>query len=156
MGNYGPTDQQLGLQFAFNNIARFGGDPSRITIFGESAGAMSVCWHLVSQISRPWFTAAIMESGTCSSAELFVSLPRALHFSATFISALNCTPANSSAGYPDELACLRKAPLSALLAAFDVWPQNDRPPLAPCIPWGPVVDGVLQVCVHLFLLIFGV
>ena len=61
-GNYGIRDQQLALQWVQRNIAKFGGDPARVTIFGESAGAMSVGAHLVAPGSRPLFNNAIMES----------------------------------------------------------------------------------------------
>ena len=62
-GNYGIMDQQMALHWVHDNIAAFGGDTSRITIFGESAGAMSVGLHLFSiPTSTHYFSAAIMES----------------------------------------------------------------------------------------------
>jgi len=51
-GNYGIQDQRLVLQWVQNEIANFGGDPTQVTLFGESAGAMSVGWHLVSPLSK--------------------------------------------------------------------------------------------------------
>lgn len=62
-GNYGIMDQQLALKWVQDNIEAFGGDASNVTIFGESAGGMSVCSHLVSPQSAGLFHKAICQSG---------------------------------------------------------------------------------------------
>jgi carboxylesterase type B len=61
--NAGFRDQKMALRWIQENIASFGGDPKRVTIFGESAGAVSVDAQLVSELVNPPFHAAILQSG---------------------------------------------------------------------------------------------
>ncbi|KAI8498415.1 hypothetical protein Bbelb_236170 [Branchiostoma belcheri] len=63
-GNAGLTDQVLALKWVQNNIAAFGGDPQKVTLFGESSGGTSVAFHLLSPGSSGLFLRAILQSGT--------------------------------------------------------------------------------------------
>ena len=62
-GNYGLYDQMTALQWIQNNIAAFGGDPKKVTIMGQSAGAMSVQHHCLSPLTYGLFSRAVMSSG---------------------------------------------------------------------------------------------
>jgi para-nitrobenzyl esterase len=65
-GTFGFQDQQAALRWVRKNIAAFGGDPSNVTVFGESGGGISVCAQLVSPGARGLINKAITQSGTCS------------------------------------------------------------------------------------------
>ncbi len=62
-GNYGLLDQVAGLRWVRDNIARFGGDPGNVTIFGQSAGGTDVLALMATPLSRGLFQRAISESG---------------------------------------------------------------------------------------------
>ncbi|KAF7273186.1 hypothetical protein GWI33_014105 [Rhynchophorus ferrugineus] len=66
-GNVGMKDQLMALQWVQRNIKYFGGDPEKVTIFGQSAGAASVSYLLLSPLSKGLFRAAILESGSALS-----------------------------------------------------------------------------------------
>lgn len=63
-GNNGLKDQNLALKWVRNNIKSFGGDPNRITLFGQSAGSISVTLHNVSPLSIGLFQNIMTQSGT--------------------------------------------------------------------------------------------
>ena len=67
-GMNGQYDQITALKWLRNNIAGFGGDPEKVTLFGQSAGGLSVCSLIVSPLAKGLFKRAIVQSGSCNGA----------------------------------------------------------------------------------------
>lgn len=116
-GNQGLHDQILALRWVKENIMYFGGNPELVTVFGQSAGAISVGYHLVSPLSKGLFKRAIMESGS----PLWLmedSRDDALRKSYALANALGCTKLYDTAiRDSDVLACLRSKDADAILKA---------------------------------------
>ena len=71
IGNQGFLDQRMAIKWVYKNSALFGGDNTKITIGGESAGAWNVGFHLLSKKSWPYFRNAILESGSAADASSY-------------------------------------------------------------------------------------
>ncbi|MGW1107977.1 carboxylesterase/lipase family protein [Streptomyces sp. NPDC002540] len=123
---FGLADQQAALRWVRANAERFGGDPASVTLFGESAGALSICAHLTSPTAVGLFQRAVLQSGSC-----LMSFPRGALGSGTpayepFASQRDVQTAGAEAarqlgcttdGGDEVLACLRRQSTDRLATA---------------------------------------
>ena len=123
--NYGIMDQQLALKWVQQNIAAFGGDPSNVTIFGQSGGGTAVMANLVSPLSKGLFHRAINESGTRIGD---TDAAMALQAGKDFATAAGCTDQSA--------ACLRALSIEQIL-------DHQAPIMKYLGGTFPVVDGTI-------------
>lgn len=136
--NFGFRDQIQALTWVQKNIASFGGNPDNVTIFGESAGAMSVGLHaLSSPQSSGLFKAAIMESNPLGIAYVDLDSQQAKLSGTSFASKLGCSGPNTAScvqGITDACTLIQKE--------FQVTRELFSEGMA-SLPWAPVIDGTL-------------
>jgi len=124
-GNFGLWDQRLAIEWVKDNIEDYGGNPDSITLFGESAGAFSASFHMLSPLNNnSLFQRVITESGSGLATALY--MPQPLTVSNSVIQQINCSVNDSLK------TCLQNADSREILMATD---EN--------MYLGPVVDGDL-------------
>ena len=124
-GNYGLQDQVRALEWIRDNIAAFGGDPKNVTVFGQSAGGMSICVLLAAPEAAGLFHKAMIMSGPC---RLFTTKEEGVKKARAYAASIGCTG--------DNLAdCLRSRPGKDFLRAA----PNDL--FNGGVEWSPTVDG---------------
>jgi para-nitrobenzyl esterase len=139
-GNYGLLDALLALQWVQDNISAFGGDKTRVMLFGQSAGAFNTCALLASPLAHGLFSSALMESGNCAAEPLSYQYK----FGTEITDAVSCSDA------PDVVACLQSAPLAPMVEIGGIGflvtyvgqlVTGIDPKHSSTLPFGPTVDG---------------
>jgi para-nitrobenzyl esterase len=102
-GNQALLDQVQALRWLQANLAGFGGDAQRVTLFGESAGSASTCALMASPLARGLFQRAILESNACATSDDTAMLADREAFGRRLAAALHCDGPDVAA----ELACMR-------------------------------------------------
>lgn len=135
-GNLGLVDQVSMMRWVHNNIRRFGGDPARVTLWGQDSGAMAVAAHMANPQVWKYFARVILSSDP-------FGLPlrngtEAERLGSDFASAANCSDT--------DMECLLDIPVAAVLqaqhlAAAKMFPVGDnyRDMLQGVMPWSPIV-----------------
>ena len=127
-GNYAILDIVQALHWVQDNIAAFGGDPARVLVFGESAGAINTCMMMTTPLAAGLFSSALMESGWCPA----VPKANAEQSGQTFVQQLGCATG-------DVAGCLRTKSTTDVMNASPGFADITHSSAMPVA----VIDGVV-------------
>ena len=132
-GNAGLLDQVMALQWVKDNAVNLGGSPDLITIFGQSSGAVSVGFHLLSPLSKNLYSYAIMQSGSPISRWAVTNIQKTIDRVAKLTANVSCPVSLND----QLLSCLRS--VDAQLLTDQQWILVEG---WFDVPIGPIVDGI--------------
>lgn len=137
-GNYGFWDQRMAIEWVKSNIASFGGNPSSITIFGESAGGMSVGYQTLFPYNRGLFQRAISQSGFAN----MYQLKKGMH-QETLSSIRELTPCGEQSSNYEFVDCLRHLPVEKIVNITNTIHFQALTKIQFTYYFGPAIDGDL-------------
>jgi para-nitrobenzyl esterase len=118
-------DQRLALWWAHSNAAAFGGSADRMMVFGQSAGAVSVCMHAANPSALPPLAGLAIESGMCDSAAWLARPSQTISFTAALLNGTGCGDMDAVGEEGRRvLNCLRALPLHTILNLLIMHPTN--------------------------------
>eukprot|EP00607_Mallomonas_marina_P009782 CAMPEP_0182419058 /NCGR_PEP_ID=MMETSP1167-20130531/3448_1 /TAXON_ID=2988 /ORGANISM="Mallomonas Sp, Strain CCMP3275" /LENGTH=137 /DNA_ID=CAMNT_0024593649 /DNA_START=63 /DNA_END=473 /DNA_ORIENTATION=- len=130
-GNYGLLDQRLAITWIKQNIHKFGGNPDQITLIGQSAGAVSILYHLTSPLSSGLFQQAVVMSP-------FLGLPSRTRQHATNIAKRMFALCHCEY---EDIDCMRGKTVEELLEAQMIGvPVNLMELIDTLVTWMPLVE----------------
>ena len=133
--NFGLLDQRAAVEFVRSNIAAFGGDVARITLWGQSAGALSVDYYNFAYPKDPIVSGLILDSGTALYPSVTVD---PTHSNFTYVaSQVGCGGLAPKA----ELACMRKVDYTAISKVLQDYEDEGTTPI---LNFNPITDGVTK------------
>lgn len=132
-GNQGMKDQSQSIRWVHENIAAFGGDPNRVTLFGESAGGASVNYHMISPMSKEYFHRGISQSGNVFCPWTFSRPGTAKNKAESVAKELDCPTGSSK----DLIDCLRTKNANDIIGTDRLFQVFDY---CPMIPFRPVIE----------------
>ncbi|KAJ9588463.1 hypothetical protein L9F63_018196 [Diploptera punctata] len=146
-GNAGMKDQVMALKWVQQNIAKFGGDPMNVTIFGQSAGGASVYYHMLSPMSEGLFQKAISQSGSVLCPWAYTRTARRAAFQ------LGAALGKNTTSDDVLLDFLRGLAPEKIVQGVkgNLLPEEERDPLGFSLPFVPTKEGVYEDGEEVFL-----